>query len=44
VVEPTQTLRLDCSFENPTATEQRFPSQMCVGAMYVLSCSLPGAC
>ena len=36
VIENGQTIRLECSFENTTAKEQRFPDQMCVGAMYVL--------
>jgi len=36
VIENGQTIRLECSFENTTATDQRFPDQMCVGAMYVL--------
>lgn len=44
VLEETQTLLLECSFENTTATDQKFPQQMCVGGMYLLSCSLPGAC
>jgi hypothetical protein len=44
VVEEGQTLRLECSFENGSATPQHFPQQMCVGGMYTLSCGLPGAC
>ncbi len=36
VVEDGQTIRLDCSFENATAKDLRFPDQMCVGGMYVL--------
>ncbi len=44
VLEEGQTLVLDCSFENPTAQDQKFPTQMCVGGMYLLSCGLPGAC
>ena len=44
VVEPEHTFQLDCTFVNPTATDQRFPDQMCVGGMYLLPCSLPGAC
>jgi len=37
-------LRLSCSFENTSSSDVRFPQQMCVGGMYVLSCGLPGAC
>lgn len=44
VVEEGQTLRLECSFDNPSDVTQRFPEQMCVGGMYTLSCSFPGAC
>lgn len=44
LVEAGQTFRLECSFENPGAMDQRFPEQMCVGGMYLLPCSLPGAC
>lgn len=44
VLEESQTLLLECSFENPSAQDQHFPDQMCVGGMYVLPCSLPGAC
>jgi hypothetical protein len=36
LIEKGQTIRLECSFENTSATDQRFPDQMCVGAMYVL--------
>lgn len=36
IVEDGQTIRLACSFENTTAKDQKFPDQMCVGAMYVL--------
>lgn len=36
LVEDGQTIRLECSFENTTAKDQKFPDQMCVGAMYVL--------
>lgn len=36
VVEDGQTIRVECSFENTTAKDQKFPDQMCVGAMYVL--------
>ncbi|WP_050428746.1 hypothetical protein [Chondromyces crocatus] len=44
VIEPEQTLKLDCSFQNPLSTDMRFPEQMCVGGMYTLPCTLPGAC
>lgn len=44
VIEDAQTLQLDCSFENAGDADQRFPDQMCVGGMYTLPCSLPGAC
>jgi hypothetical protein len=44
VVEAEQTIRLECSFENPTSAVQSFPQQMCVGGMYTLACTLPGAC
>ena len=44
VVEAEQTWLMECSFDNPSATAQRFPDQMCVGALYVLPCTLPGAC
>lgn len=36
VIEKGQTIRLECTFENTSAQEQRFPDQMCVGAMYVM--------
>jgi hypothetical protein len=35
---------MECSFENTTDAETGFPAEMCVGAMYVLPCSFPGAC
>jgi hypothetical protein len=44
VLEADQTFQLDCSFDNPTANEIRFPDQMCVGGLYLLPCTLPGAC
>ncbi|APR74671.1 Hypothetical protein A7982_00017 [Minicystis rosea] len=44
VVEDGQTFHLECSFQNDGASPQSFPSQMCVGAMYLLSCDFPGAC
>ncbi|MEZ4300817.1 MAG: hypothetical protein R3B70_38140 [Polyangiaceae bacterium] len=44
VLEDGQTLLLECTFENPGDADQKFPAQMCVGGMYLLSCSLPGAC
>ncbi len=43
-IDAGQTFRIECSFDNPTAAEQRFPDQMCVGGMYLLSCALPFAC
>lgn len=36
LIEQGQTLRLECTFENLGSTEQRFPEEMCVGAMYVM--------
>jgi len=44
VIEEGQTLRLECSFDNPSDVAQHFPDQMCVGGMYTLSCAYPGAC
>jgi hypothetical protein len=44
VVEDNQTFQLDCSFANPGTSDQHFPDQMCVGGMYLLPCTLPGAC
>lgn len=44
LLDGAQTFRLECSFENPGATDQAFPEQMCVGGLYLLSCSFPGAC
>ncbi len=44
VLEDGQTLLIECSFENTGAEDQKFPAQMCVGGMYLLSCALPGAC
>lgn len=44
VVDVGDTFRLACSFENVGPTDQRFPDQMCVGGLYVLPCSVPGAC
>jgi hypothetical protein len=44
VLGADQTLLLECSFENTSSQDQHFPDQMCVGGMYVLPCSLPGAC
>ncbi len=36
VIEQGQTIRIECSLENTTATGQKFPEQMCVGGMYVM--------
>ena len=44
VVDGAQSFRLECSFENTSDTDQHFPEQMCVGGMYLLPCSTPGAC
>lgn len=44
VVEDNQTFQLDCSFANTGTSDQHFPDQMCVGGMYLLPCTLPGAC
>jgi hypothetical protein len=44
VVEEGDELRLECSFENSGDAPQKFPAQMCVGGLYVLSCTFPGAC
>jgi hypothetical protein len=44
VVQAGQNFQLDCSFTNDGASDQYFPQQMCVGAMYLLPCSFPGAC
>jgi hypothetical protein len=44
VVQASQTFHLECSFDNAGAEDQHFPDQMCVGALYLLPCSLPGAC
>jgi len=44
ILRTGDTLRLSCSFENTSSSDVRFPQQMCVGGMYVLSCGLPGAC
>jgi hypothetical protein len=44
LLDAAQTFRLECSFENAGATDQAFPEQMCVGGLYLLSCSFPGAC
>lgn len=44
ILEADQTFKIDCSFENTTDKTQTFPTQMCVGGMYLLSCALPGAC
>jgi hypothetical protein len=44
VVAEGDELRLECSFENTGDTPQKFPAQMCVGGLYVLSCTFPGAC
>jgi hypothetical protein len=44
VVEESDELRLECSFDNSGDAPQKFPAQMCVGGLYVLSCSFPGAC
>ncbi len=44
VVDETQSFQLDCSFDNPSGADQHFPQQMCVGGMYLLPCTFPGAC
>lgn len=44
IIEEGQTFRLECSFENNGPTDQHFPAQMCVGGMYLLPCTFPGAC
>lgn len=44
VVDENQTFKLECSFTNDGAAAQHFPAQMCVGGMYLLPCTLPGAC
>lgn len=44
VIRVGDTLQLSCSFENTSASDQHFPDQMCVGGMYVLPCTFPGAC
>lgn len=44
VVQDGQTFHLECSFQNDGSSPQHFPSQMCVGGMYLLSCDFPGAC
>jgi hypothetical protein len=44
VVEAGQTFMIECSFTNDGAVDQHFPQQMCVGGMYLLACTLPGAC
>jgi hypothetical protein len=44
VVEQGQNFHMECSFENTTDQVRGFPAEMCVGAMYVLPCTFPGAC
>jgi hypothetical protein len=44
VVDGAHTFRLECSFANETDADRRFPDEMCVGGLYVLPCSFPGAC
>lgn len=44
IVDGAHTFRLDCSFVNETTTDRRFPQEMCVGGLYLLPCSFPGAC
>jgi hypothetical protein len=44
VVDETQSFQLDCSFDNQSGVDQHFPDQMCVGGMYLLPCTFPGAC
>ena len=44
LVDETQSFQLDCSFENQSGVDQHFPDQMCVGGMYLLPCTFPGAC
>lgn len=36
VLDQGQTIRIECTLDNTTATDQKFPAQMCVGAMYVM--------
>lgn len=44
VLDGEHTFRLDCSLVNETAQDRRFPQEMCVGGLYLLPCSFPGAC
>jgi hypothetical protein len=44
VVDGTESFQLDCSFDNESGADQHFPQQMCVGGMYLLPCTFPGAC
>ena len=44
VIDSADTFRLECSFENATSTDRHFPDEMCVGGLYLLPCSFPGAC
>jgi hypothetical protein len=44
LVDSTQSFQLDCSFANEGSAAVGFPDQMCVGAMYLLPCAVPGGC
>jgi hypothetical protein len=44
LIESAQSFQLDCSFVNVGSTAVGFPDQMCVGAMYLLPCVVPGGC
>lgn len=44
VIDGAHTFRLECSFANPTSSDRRFPDEMCVGGLYLVPCSFPGAC
>jgi hypothetical protein len=44
VVDGAHTFRLECSFANASDVDRRFPDEMCVGGLYLLPCSFPGAC
>jgi len=44
VIDGAHTFRLECTSANETSVDRRFPDEMCVGGLYVLPCSVPGAC
>ncbi len=44
VIAGDHTFRLECSFVNTSNAERRFPDEMCVGGLYLVPCSFPGAC